>query len=211
MLDFTKIQELPRELALAIPVAVLLTLLVLLMAGRRRRKAARKFVAPAEARAGEANGTMTMAMFDSAAVATRANGALSSPSIAAPADAKTRLAEAQRRISATNETVDAQRLSTLYLDLADAQRDLGDEKARMTSLRSAAGIAALHGAAQNHARARLELADAAVTAGDMISACEHWQLARAALLEAGDKEQSARVDQRMRDLGCPTDWVLTDF
>jgi hypothetical protein len=217
VLDFTKIQELPRGLALAIPFAVFLTLLVLLMAGRRRRKAARKSAEPAEARSGESNATMTMAMFDTSSAAShaaekQASGARSPSAAPAPrADARVRLAEAQRHIKAANEAVDGPKLSAVYLELAEAHHDLGDETARMTALRSAAGIAALHGPAQNHARARLELADAAVAAGDLISACEQWQLARTALLEDGKKDESARVDQRMRDLGCPTDWVLTDF
>ena len=47
--------------------------------------------------------------------------------------------------------------------------------------------------------------------GDLTSACEQWQIARTAYLESGDTDQHARIEKRMRDNGCPTDWVLTDF
>ena len=65
--------------------------------------------------------------------------------------------------------------------------------------------------AVEHALSRLELADAALNAGDPITACEHWQMARMAFLDAGMKADGDRIDHRMRANGCPTDWVLTDF
>ena len=87
----------------------------------------------------------------------------------------------------------------------------GEETAALNALRSAAGEAARHGPARVHAEARIELAEAAVRAGDPTSACEHWQMARMAFLEAGEKADGEKVDLRMRANGCPTDWVLTDF
>jgi hypothetical protein len=81
----------------------------------------------------------------------------------------------------------------------------------MTALRSAAGYASLHGPLGCHAAARLQLAEAAYSAGDLTSACEQWQMARGAFLEDGQMDEHARIDRRMRDNGCPTDWVLTDF
>ena len=87
----------------------------------------------------------------------------------------------------------------------------GNEAARMTALRSAAGLAAQHGPRAAHADARLQLAEVAYLSGDLTSACEHWQIARTTLLDDGQKEASSKIDQRMRDTGCPTDWVLTDF
>ncbi len=109
------------------------------------------------------------------------------------------------------KTADNASLAALYLQIAGAHRELGDEPSRMTALRSAAGLGAIHGSRADHARARLELAEAAFDAGDMTGACEQWQMARTALLEDGQKEEHARIDKRMRDQGCPTDWVLTDF
>jgi hypothetical protein len=102
-------------------------------------------------------------------------------------------------------------LSGLYFDLAGAHERLGNDEARMSALRSAAGYGALHGPPLAHAVARLALAETAHQAGDLASACEQWQMARTAFQQGGETEQYARVDKRMRENGCPTDWVLTDF
>ncbi len=102
-------------------------------------------------------------------------------------------------------------LAGLYLDLAESNEKLGNGDARMSALRSAAGYGALHGPSSAHAAARLALGEAAHQAGDLTSACEQWQMARTAFLEGGDTEQHDRVEKRMRENGCPTDWVLTDF
>lgn len=110
-------------------------------------------------------------------------------------------------LSANNQTA----LADLYLSLARAHQKLGDEEARMTALRSAAGCGALHGPQATHAAARMELAEAAYAAGDLSSACEQWHVARGAFLASGQTEEHAHVEKRMRDNGCPTDWVLTDF
>lgn len=102
-------------------------------------------------------------------------------------------------------------LSGLYFDLASAHERLGNVEARMSALRSAAGCGALHGPPAAHAAARMALAETAHQAGDLTSACEQWQMARTAFLQGGETEQHARVEKRMRENGCPTDWVLTDF
>ncbi|MBS0237271.1 MAG: hypothetical protein JSR89_02475 [Proteobacteria bacterium] len=102
-------------------------------------------------------------------------------------------------------------LSRLYYDLAAGHERLGNVEARMSALRSAAGYGALHGPGAAHAAARLALAEAAQRSGDLTTACEQWQMAKAAYLQAGDTDQQERVEKRMRDNGCPTDWVLTDF
>lgn len=116
-----------------------------------------------------------------------------------------------RRIAAAQASDDKTRLAGLYLDLARAHEQTGDDEARMAALRSAAGCGALHGPHGAHAVARLQLAEAAYASGDLTSACEQWHLARAAFLADGQTDEHARVDKRMRDNGCPTDWVLTDF
>ncbi len=102
-------------------------------------------------------------------------------------------------------------VADLYLAQALAYQKLGDEKARMTALTAAAGYAALHGPESTHAIARMHLADAARSTGDLTSACEHWHLAREAFQASGHSEEHARVEKLMRENGCPTDWVLTEF
>ncbi|WP_045836020.1 hypothetical protein [Hyphomicrobium sp. 99] len=102
-------------------------------------------------------------------------------------------------------------LSGLYYDLALGYEHLGNADARMSALRSAAGYGSLHGPDAAHAAARLALGEAAQRAGDLTSACEQWQMARTAFLQAGETDQHERVEKRMRENGCPTDWVLTDF
>jgi len=102
-------------------------------------------------------------------------------------------------------------LSRLYYDLAAGHERLGNAEARMSALRSAAGYGALHGPGAAHAAARLALGEAAQQAGDLTTACEQWQMAKAAYQQAGDADQQERIEKRMRENGCPTDWVLTDF
>ena len=47
--------------------------------------------------------------------------------------------------------------------------------------------------------------------GDLTTACEHWQIARALFHELKQGRDHAAVETRMLRNGCPTDWVLTDF
>jgi hypothetical protein len=115
------------------------------------------------------------------------------------------------RIRRTSASPDKSELAPLYLALAREHEKRGDEEARMSALRSAAGCGALHGPEAAHAAARMQLAEAAYASGDLTSACEHWHLARGAYLASGQMDEHARVEKRMRDNGCPTDWVLTDF
>ncbi len=61
------------------------------------------------------------------------------------------------------------------------------------------------------ASARLELGDLCLAAGDPITACEHWQIARDYFGELKDEAGMAAIETRMRSNGCPTDWVLNDF
>ncbi|HVZ05105.1 hypothetical protein [Hyphomicrobium sp.] len=116
-----------------------------------------------------------------------------------------------KRVEAALAADDQTALADLYLALARAHQRNGDEDARMSALRSAAGCAALHGPEATHAAVRMELAEAAYVSGDLSSACEQWHLARGAFLASGQTEEHARVEKRMRENGCPTDWVLTDF
>ena len=102
-------------------------------------------------------------------------------------------------------------LAPLYLQLASAHQLRGNTEGQLSALRAAAGLAAQHGPPSAHAEARVHLAEAAYLAGDLTSACEHWQLARGAFQDDGQKDAHAKIEKRMRDHGCPTDWVLTDF
>ena len=63
----------------------------------------------------------------------------------------------------------------------------------------------------SHAKARVMLGDMARAKGDLSTACEHWQMARALFYELDQKGEHASVETRMLKNGCPTDWVLTDF
>lgn len=115
------------------------------------------------------------------------------------------------RIDRASASADKSELAPLYLALAREHEKRGDEEARMAALRSAAGCGALHGPEAAHGAARMQLAEAAYASGDLTSACEHWHLARGAYFASGQMDEYARVEKRMRDNGCPTDWVLTDF
>lgn len=62
-----------------------------------------------------------------------------------------------------------------------------------------------------HAAARLELAERARLAGDLTTACEHWQIARGLFFDMNDRDLHKTAEGLMLRHGCPTDWVLTDF
>lgn len=116
-----------------------------------------------------------------------------------------------RRIETAKSAKDHRALAALYLQLARGYQNLGDEKARMNALTSAAGCGSLYGPHESHAAARMQLADVAYRSGDLTSACEHWHLARGAFQASGQTDEQARVDKLMQDHGCPTEWVLTGF
>ena len=98
-------------------------------------------------------------------------------------------------------------LLTKALDL----RAAGDDVSAAEHLRESIKLASTIRNDQLHALARLELGDMAESEGDLITACEHWQLARS-LFEGERRTNDAGVcETRMARNGCPTDWVLTDF
>jgi hypothetical protein len=162
---------------LAIPAAVLATLVLLLLRHIAIKRAAKRRGAVAQAYSKPAD--------DAGSIGRRIDAAKASGSTAALAD--------------------------LYLAQASAYQTLGDDKARMAALTAAAGYAALHGPEMTHALARMQLAEAARGNGDLTSACEHWHLAREAFRASGQAAEHAHVEKLMRDNGCPTDWVLTEF
>lgn len=59
--------------------------------------------------------------------------------------------------------------------------------------------------------ARLELGDLARASGDLTTACEHWQIARALFTDLKRTAEMVAAEKRMESAGCPTDWVLNQF
>ncbi|MGL4395961.1 MAG: hypothetical protein ACRCS9_05425 [Hyphomicrobium sp.] len=135
--------------------------------------------------------------------------ALLSPTASTPPAANAAAISAD--IAAREAEGDRAATPPLYLALGRLLQSDGDVAKALTAFRSAAGLAAKHRLDGIHAEARLELAEAAFVAGDLTTACEHWQIARMAFLDGGAKPAADGVDRRMRSHGCPTDWVLTDF
>lgn len=188
-------------LVLSLPAFVLLLLVALLIWSRRRRRAARQMQGVLDASPGmRSDGREGMHV--------KVGGGADAPVRSDPRQEIERL-EATLKTATTTEQQTA--LAPVYLQLARQYFAAGDEDAFLTALRQAAGLASLHGPLLVHAEARLELAAAALRAGDTTGACEQWQMARIAFEQLGEDEAHDRVDKLMRDNGCPTDWVLTDF
>lgn len=78
-------------------------------------------------------------------------------------------------------------------------------------LRKAIWTASRLGQKEVHALARVELGDIHREAGDLTTACEHWQLARALYYELKMAKAHDATEERMLKHHCPTDWVLNDF
>jgi tetratricopeptide (TPR) repeat protein len=118
------------------------------------------------------------------------------------------LAAAVRDAEARGESA---RLPGLYLSLAQCRIEDGEtvdaEELLRKSIRGAAGAQLK----DTHAKARLALGDLAHRSGDLTTACEHWQIARALFHELKQRRDHEAAEGRMLRNGCPTDWVLTDF
>jgi hypothetical protein len=97
------------------------------------------------------------------------------------------------------------------LHRAQSQLQAGDTKAAAATLRETILLAVTGELPDHHAAARLELGELARQDGDLITACEHWQIARALFQDLKNGARVKTTEARMRDHGCPTDWVLTDF
>lgn len=106
---------------------------------------------------------------------------------------------------------DQEALAALYLERARLELSNDNAGDAGTHLRKSVMLATSHNLKQIHAEARLELAEIAETAGDMTTACEHWQMARGLFHELDAQQAIKETDTRMLRNGCPTDWVLTDF
>jgi hypothetical protein len=221
--DITSLEMLLRSLIVALPL-LLLTVLFFLLATRRRRADAPAAHAgtPLQAAAARdlAEAGPSHAIAGAAppqegrpAVPREAGIAKSPVDMAHQAAAATAalIAKLEAGIAQAEEAGATVELAELYLALGRAHMADGAEGEALSALRSAAGLAALHKAPKVQALARLDLAEVAMSHGDPITACEHWQMARMAFLDAGDRVEGEKIDRRMRGQGCPTDWVLTDF
>ncbi len=98
-----------------------------------------------------------------------------------------------------------------FLARAHSEKQSGAPAVAASTLRDAIRLAASNGLADVHASARLELGELARDEGDLITACEHWQIARGLFHDLKNAEKVKTTEARMSEHGCPTDWVLTDF
>jgi len=104
-----------------------------------------------------------------------------------------------------------ERLPGLYLSLAWCQLESGGSSDAAELLRKSIRGSASPQHKEVLARARMALGDLAHASGDLTTACEHWQIARALFHELKQGRELEVVEMRMQRNGCPTDWVLTDF
>jgi hypothetical protein len=113
-----------------------------------------------------------------------------------------------RRVEASSTQTD---LPSLYLALARERIASGRAAEASQHLTRSLRLSATLGQKEVQASARIELGDLARAGGDLTTACEHWQLARSIFHELKRAGDLAAAEKRMRQNGCPTDWVLTDF
>lgn len=134
------------------------------------------------------------------------------PSPARPVVDAALVTSLERSIRAAVGSGDEASVARLSLQLARAL-PAGQEHGHDVEsyLRRAITVAMRLGDTATHAAARLELGDRVGGRGDMITACEHWQIARQIFWDENRRDGIAEADQRMIANGCPTDWVLNDF
>lgn len=205
MSDVASYELVLRYSILALPVLGLLVLLFLLHSRVQQRHEARDQDSPnAKERAGNGPHSITSAPPLAPGASTGATSGLKLYGGETVEQLEDRLAGAEQMGQPIA-------LAMIYLALGRARMANGELPAGLDALRSAAGLAAMHKHAALHAECRLDLAEAAYEAGDPITACEHWQMARMAFLEADMRSEGDKIDRRMKANGCPTDWVLTDF
>jgi tetratricopeptide (TPR) repeat protein len=141
------------------------------------------------------------------------------PAAVQPAEAKSPVsaskvvepAELAQRIAKAEAKSEERELATLYLAHGRAERANGRVAEAAEALRKAIRLSAKLDLKDAHAAARLELGDLVGEQGDLTTACEHWQIARGLFYEIKSPGELAAAEKRMRQNGCPTDWVLNDF
>ena len=199
MLDVSAPEAMLRVLVLSIPVFILATLAVLARSKWRRRGS-------------RGDPRMGIASIPEQSHTSHSNDQKAEPeTMLTDPLVDTLERNIEDRIRAAEANRQTSELAALYLELGRQRQAENRPKEAIAALGSAAAVAAKFGPKSVHAEARLELAEWAYKTGDLTTACEHWQIARSALQDDGQTKASARIDQIMRENGCPTDWVLTDF
>lgn len=194
--ETTVITGLLAWIALSLPFAALAT--TILLALRRRRPGRQRLETVATGRYG-------------APIETSSTPPPPAERLPAPPTPTVNEAHLRCQLSAAERRSDQRSIATLSIALARQCRSAGEDRAAGDHLRHAIRAASSLGDKRLHGEARLELGDLAEAGGDLTTACEHWQMARALLDDPPGNAQGAAADARMRDHGCPTDWVLNDF
>ena len=195
-----EISGLVGTLLLLVPFAVLL-LTVVACLRRTSKTTLKKTIAPAVPEPVATPRYVLTAVGGGADVDTREDTVVATP----PADHwldQIRLAE---------ERNDTAALPALYLALGQEEIARGNVEEGAGHLRSCIRTAVRSRNAAVEAEARLELAELARGAGDLTTACEHWQIARSLFHKLARASDVSGTEDLMRHHGCPTDWVLTDF
>lgn len=115
------------------------------------------------------------------------------------------------RVAGAEAAGDQRALASAYLAYARAELAAGRTEAAAGHLRTSLRAATQGRSPALQAEARLELAELARAAGDLTTACEHWQIARSLFHDLADAARLGETERLMRQHGCPTDWVLNDF
>lgn len=148
---------------------------------------------------------------DEAAKAEAAAAAAEAAKRAAIEEARRRRTELDGDIRAAQSANLEEKLASLLLERARCTIEDGAVGEGAEQLRSSIRISARLGLKELHAAARLELGDLARASGDLTTACEHWQIARGLFYDLKTARALEHAETRMRQNGCPTDWVLNDF
>ncbi len=126
-------------------------------------------------------------------------------------DARARADRLVREIGAAERKGPESALAALYLEAGRTLLVLGDGAAAGEQLRKSLVSSQKLGLKLEHAQARIELGDLSADQGDLTTACEHWSIARSMVHDLKRLADIEAVEARIRDNGCPTDWVLNDF
>ncbi len=194
-----EISGLAGKLLLFLP---LLVLLAVILRQRRPRKPQNK--SPVESAALRAIGDSSVQSGD--AISENAAAASSAFQLERPATI-----DWNARIQVAEAAGDNAALAGLYLSLAKEEIGSGRTSTAADHLRTSVRLAAKPRNPAIIAEARLELAELARAAGDLTTACEHWQIARSLFRELTKKSELEETERLMQRHGCPTDWVLNDF
>ena len=134
-----------------------------------------------------------------------------SPGAPPPAEPAATADEIARRIAKAEAAGSQAELPALYLGLARDRIASERGSEAIPLLTACLRVSAALGQKEAQAGARLELGDLARSSGDLTTACEHWQMARGIFHDLKKAAELAAAERRMRQHGCPTDWVLNDF